>query len=77
MSLAEKLLYLFIRSSFSEGKMNYDQWVDQLSKKVTLQEKGSPKDLTWMYGFSEDCDEEELPSAPAEKKATNPLFKFD
>ena len=59
--------------------MTYDQWADQLSKKVTLQENGSPKDLTWMYGFSEDSDydQEELPSAPEKKKVASPVFKFD
>jgi hypothetical protein len=59
--------------------MTYDQWTDQLSKKVTLDENGSPKDLTWMYGFSDDsdCNEEELPSDPPKKEEPKPIFKFD
>ena len=59
--------------------MTYDQWADQLSKKSSLPEDGGSKDLSWMYGFSEDsdCDEEELPAAPEKKKVANPCFKFD
>ena len=59
--------------------MTYDQWTEQLSKKPSLDEDGSPKDLTWMYGFSEDadCNEEEPPSAPAKKEESKPIFKFD
>ena len=59
--------------------MTYDQWADQLSKKGTLQEAEGPKDLTWMYGLSDesDCNEEEVSPAPEKKKVPNPCFKFD
>jgi len=55
--------------------MTYDQWIEKISKEITLQSNENSKDLISIYDIpDENYEEEELPSNRLKKKGFTGTF---